>query len=79
MSFHKFSRYINAKTTSFLGFRIIKPDGNIKEINPDEIILTEDKENDKKAKVAVSGLQIGDIVDYFIETNFFLQRPVWSF
>jgi hypothetical protein len=68
ISFQKFSKYSNSKSTAFLGFRVIKPDGTIKETDPDEIILTEDKENDKQAKLAVADLQIGDIVDYFIET-----------
>jgi hypothetical protein len=68
ISFQKFSRYLNSKRTSFLGLRVIKPDGTVKETDPDEIILTDDKEDSKRAKLAVSGLQIGDIIDYFIET-----------
>jgi hypothetical protein len=68
ISFQKFSRYLNNKSTSFLGLRVIKPDGTIKETDPDEIILTDNEEDSKRAKLAVSGLQIGDIIDYFIET-----------
>ena len=68
VDFQKFKQNVKDKHTAFLGFRIIKPDGSIKEINPDEIVLTEDKENNKKAKLAVPDLQVGDIVDYFIES-----------
>ena len=52
ISFQKFSNYAYNKKTSFLGFRIIKPDGSIKEIDPDEIVLTDDEQNYKKAKLA---------------------------
>lgn len=57
------------KTTSYIGVRIIKPNGSIKEINADDIILTQDGSKEKKSKVAIPDLQPGDILDYFITTQ----------
>jgi Domain of Unknown Function with PDB structure (DUF3857) len=55
------------KTTSvFVGVRVIKPDGSVKEINADDIVLTKDEKKTKEAKVAVPDLQVGDIIDYYI-------------
>ncbi len=58
-------------TTVFIGVKVIKPDGTIKEINADDIVLTKDEKREKEAKAAVPDLQPGDIVDYFIakQTN----------
>ncbi|MDR2056719.1 MAG: DUF3857 domain-containing protein [Dysgonamonadaceae bacterium] len=51
-----------------VGIRIIKPDGSIKEVDVDDeaVAVTEGKK-DKKAyqKLAVPGLQVGDVLDYF--------------
>jgi len=56
------------KLRTVLGARIIKPDGTIHEINVDEdaVTITEGKK-DKAAfkKIAIKGLEIGDILDYF--------------
>lgn len=54
-----------------IGVRIIKPDGTTKEVNVNDeaMSVTEGKgEKEKEAykKLAVSDLQIGDIIDYFI-------------
>jgi hypothetical protein len=68
ISFQKFAQRYNNKLTTFLGVRVIKADGTMKEINPDEIILTNNTNKDKKGKLAVSELQIGDMLDYFIQT-----------
>ncbi|MFL9481884.1 DUF3857 domain-containing protein [Chitinophagaceae bacterium LWZ2-11] len=57
------------KFTTFLGVRIIKPDGTVKEISTDEAVLTNNSDKNKKAKLAISGLQIGDLLDYFIQTE----------
>ncbi|MDR2627892.1 MAG: DUF3857 domain-containing protein [Dysgonamonadaceae bacterium] len=51
-----------------VGVRIIKPDGSITEVNVDDeaVAITEGKK-DKEAyrKLAIPGLQVGDIIDYF--------------
>lgn len=56
------------KLKTVVGARIIKPDGTITEISIDEdaVTITEGKK-DKEAfkKVAIKGLEIGDVLDYF--------------
>lgn len=52
-----------------VGVRIIKPDGTMKEVNTDEAVSLQNEKNSKKSKLAISGLQVGDIVDYFIRTE----------
>ncbi len=73
LSFTQFERtsgfYTADKTTSYVGVRVIKPNGSVKEINADDIVLTKDGAAEKKAKVAVPDLQPGDILDYFIATE----------
>jgi len=73
LSFTQFARtsgfYSSDKTTSYVGVRVIKPNGTIKEINADDIVLTKDESKEKKAKVAIPDLQPGDILDYFIATE----------
>jgi hypothetical protein len=73
LSFTQFKKtsgfYSFEKTTSYVGVRVIKPNGSIKEINADDIVLTKDASLEKKAKVAIPDLQPGDILDYFIATE----------
>jgi len=73
LSFTQFERtsgfYTSDKTTSYVGVRVIKPNGSVKEINADDIVLTKDGAAEKKAKVAIPDLQPGDILDYFIATE----------
>lgn len=57
------------KTSTYVGIRVIKPNGTIKEVNADEIVTTTDQSAVKKAKVAIPDLQPGDIIDYFIATE----------
>jgi hypothetical protein len=68
--FEKTSGFLGSnKMTTYIGFRVIKPNGTIKEINTDDIVLTKDEEKEKNAKIAVPDLQPGDILDYFISTE----------
>lgn len=73
LSFTQFEKtsgfYTSDKTTSYVGVRVIKSNGSIKEINADDIVLTKDGSSEKKAKVAIPDLQPGDILDYFIATE----------
>lgn len=50
-----------------VGARIIKPDGTIKEVDMSEAVSITEGKKDKEAnkKLAVSDLQVGDILDYF--------------
>lgn len=68
ISFQKYAQQYRNKFTTYLGVRVIKPDGSVKEINPDEVILTDNTDKNKKGKLAVPDLQIGDMIDYFIQT-----------
>lgn len=63
-----FSRKL-AGRVSVIGVRIIKPNGQIKEVNIDEEVLTTDTRNEKQNKIAVSGLEVGDILDYFVSQH----------
>ena len=76
LSFTQFQKssglFVSDKTTSFVGVRVIKSDGSVKEINADDIVLTKDESAEKKAKVAIPDLQAGDILDYFIATEEFM-------
>jgi len=80
LSFTQFQKtsgfYSGEKTTAYVGVRIIKPNGSIKEINADDIVLTKDAASEKKAKVAIPDLQPGDILDYFIATEQFLTNDM---
>ena len=73
ISFTRFQRSSGFVTsdnlTTYIGVRVIKPDGKIKEVNADEIVLTKDASNEKKAKLAIPDLQPGDIIDYFIAST----------
>lgn len=57
------------KIRTYIGVRVIKPNGSTKEINADEVVLTKDASNEKQAKLAISDLQPGDIIDYFIAVD----------
>jgi hypothetical protein len=72
LSFTQFEKrsgfYTSDKTSTYLGVRVIKADGTVKEINADEVVLTKDAANEKQAKLAIPDLQPGDILDYFFAT-----------
>lgn len=59
-------RFINNTMKTYIGVRVIKPGGSIKEVSADEILLTKDEVSIKEAKLAIPDLQVGDIIDYFL-------------
>lgn len=61
--------YLKDKLTAYVGVRVIKPSGTVKEIDADDIVLTKNETKEKQAKVAIPDLQPGDILDYFIATE----------
>ena len=61
--------YTKARSAAFVGVRVIKPNGQVKEINADDIVFTKNEADEKKAKLAIPDLQPGDIIDYFIATD----------
>jgi len=54
---------------TFVGAKIVKPDGKETIINTGEEVLLKDAGNDKRGKLAIPGLQVGDILDYYISAN----------
>ena len=65
-TFHvAFARMIN-KTNTFIGAKIIKSSGEEVIVNTDEEVLTKDENSSKAGKLAISNLQTGDILDYYI-------------
>lgn len=73
LNFTKFEKssgfYSRDKSMTFVGVRVIKPNGEVKELESDEMVLTKDLKSEKKAKIAVPDLEPGDIIDYFIATE----------
>ena len=61
--------YNKDKLTTYLGVKVIKPNGTVKEVNADDIVLTKDESKEKRAKLAIPDLQPGDILDYFVATE----------
>lgn len=66
----KISGYMRSnRLRTIVGARVIKPDGSVLEVAIDDeaVAMTEGrKEKDTLKKVAIPGLQVGDILDYFI-------------
>ncbi|MFD2919955.1 hypothetical protein ACFS6H_09570 [Terrimonas rubra] len=73
LAFTKFARtsgfYTSEKLSTYVGIRIIKPNGKVTEINADDVVLTRDDPKNKKAKIAVPNLEPGDIIDYYIASD----------
>jgi hypothetical protein len=62
----KQSNFFKRKAYSFVGIRLIKPDGTIVKINVDEeAVNTGDDEAKDKYKLAIPGLEVGDIIDMY--------------
>jgi len=61
------AKFRNTKNT-FVGAKIIKPNGKEVIVNTSEEVLVKDETKDKKGKLAISDLQVGDILDYYITT-----------
>lgn len=59
---------IKNKTEVFVGVKLIKPNGEEVLINADEEVLLSTNTKNQTAKLAIPGLQIGDIIDYYIYT-----------
>ena len=63
--YYGISRFFN-KRDGFIGAKIIKPNGAESIVNTSEEVLTRDEKKYKEGKLAISGLEVGDILDYFI-------------
>ena len=54
------------KKDTYIGAKIIKPDGTEVIVNTDEEVLTKNDTKDKQGKLAIPNLQVGDILDYYV-------------
>ena len=54
------------KLNTFIGARVYKKDGSMKEVMMSEAVITKDSKNEKEEKLAISDLQVGDILDFYI-------------
>lgn len=57
------------KLVSYMGIRITKPNGQQRDIDMNEAVNVKDDAGDKKQKIAISDLQVGDIIDYYMRIN----------
>lgn len=57
------------KIESFMGIRVIKPNGQEREVDMNDAVNVKDEKHDKKQKIAISDLQVGDILDYYLRIN----------
>lgn len=57
------------KLVSFMGIKVIKPNGQERDIDMKEAVSVKDEAGDKKQKLAISDLQVGDIIDYYMRIN----------
>ncbi|MFY7901253.1 MAG: hypothetical protein ACOVNY_13775 [Chitinophagaceae bacterium] len=62
------SKSLNQSQT-FIGVKIYKPNGKVVTLNTDEEILTTDSKKIQDGKLAISDLQVGDILDYYIRVE----------
>lgn len=57
------------KLVSFMGIRVIKPNGQQRDIDMNDAVNVKDEKDDKKQKIAIADLQVGDIIDYYVRIN----------
>ncbi len=65
-SFSSFLVKIKNITNRYIGATIIKPSGEQIVVNTNEEVLTQNEARYKAAKLAISDLQVGDILDYYV-------------
>ncbi len=54
--------------STFIGAKVYKKDGSVKEVMLSEAVLVKDEKNKKDEKLAIPDLEVGDILDYYIVT-----------
>jgi len=57
------------KMDSYIGAKIIKPDGTESIVNTNEEVFTKNESRDMEGKLAISNLQVGDILDYYVRVE----------
>jgi len=59
------------KNYTFINIRVIKPNGTMKTIDIDESsVILKDEKDEKKNKIAIPDLGVGDILDYYVANYF---------
>ena len=53
---------------TYVGVKIIKPDGKEVVMNTSEEVLVKNEAKDQKGKLAISALEVGDVLDYYISS-----------
>ncbi|WDF79883.1 hypothetical protein PQ469_07665 [Mucilaginibacter sp. KACC 22773] len=61
------TKFVSTNNT-FIGAKIVKPNGSEVIVNTGEEVLTKNETKDQKGKLAIPGLQVGDILDYYVST-----------
>ncbi|MFB6457687.1 DUF3857 domain-containing protein [Chitinophaga sp. Hz27] len=65
-----FNHRRTANAATFIGVRIIKPDGTSKEVKvAEELVNEEDDDKLQKSKLAIPDLQVGDVIDYYVKVE----------
>jgi hypothetical protein len=54
---------------TYIGVKIISSDSSENIINTDEEVLIKNEKDNKIGKLAIPGLEVGDILDYYIRVN----------
>ncbi len=52
--------------STYIGAKVFKKDGTIKEVVLSEAVIVKEDKNKKEEKLAITDLQVGDILDYYI-------------
>ena len=60
-----FAKFVDENNT-YIGAKVIKPNGKEVTINTSEEVLTKNESKDQEGKLAIPDLQVGDILDYYI-------------
>lgn len=74
----KQSNFYEKAAYTYLGISVIKPDGTIKKIDiSQEAVQDQNEDGKEKFKVAIPGLQVGDILDFYsrVEKKFTTAIP----
>ncbi len=69
-SLDKTTRFFNFrlldKKDIYIGVKILKPNGSEVIVNTGEEVLTKNETKDQQGKLAIPGLEVGDILDYYV-------------
>ncbi|QEM02838.1 DUF3857 domain-containing protein [Mucilaginibacter rubeus] len=67
-SVHILSAKFSMTHDTYIGAKIIKPSGKEVVVNTSEEVLIKNEKKDQVSKLAISDLQVGDILDYYVST-----------